>query len=343
MRSAKTKNLARLARLVDVPPFEVVPREERDRWDAPSFAARVYVVRSCTLDEDGASASCAGASWTSPPVPRRAVLRALRRAFRSPAVVECIVQEHAAGASGVAFCSAPNDILLEYSAVPGGVTAGRVNPFAALLPSDAPRYRALSEALQRILAAYGPCDVELVDIEAPRFVQMRPITAEFAHDRELARLKMQLQDAPCSAWQQDDFCIDLMERRECSASWLRLFLDAVPAAYEEAMRHRPRLPAHPFLTVGQQIFAAEELRSALRLRGVRALRLGFRVPRLLAALRRELTEPTSVDPQRIQTLAIWANLLDESVGRFSAALRAELFRLREHARIALMCSLPSGA
>lgn len=338
----KAANLTRLAGLVDVPPFTVIQRDGAE-VRLPSGPVDRYLVRGCMSGEDTPTSSRAGRSPTVGPVRSQVVSRALARVFADSGVIEVVVQAFLGGPSGVVFCPDDSEALVEYAAVPGGVTAGRVNPFAAVLPNGIGRYRALSLAVFRIFRTFGPCDVEFVGFDPPHFVQVRPITAPFEHDRELSRLKEQLQELSEGAWEQTGYCVDLMERPACDDALLSLFLGTVPRVYEELFGMVPRLSERPFLEIGRQFFAADTLRVALRLAPWRGFRVGLRYPRLMQEIRRELASETVISPQRLMRASILLNLLEETFARWIPSRAREILALRERCRERLMDTCDAGS
>jgi phosphohistidine swiveling domain-containing protein len=264
-----------------------------------------------------------------------------------PHVVECIVQRHVVGPSGVAFSlpgdDAPGSMLVEWSAVPEGVTAGRLAPFAALLPGAPPPLHALEAGLRTIVQTFGHCNVEFVGLDAPAFVQVRPITTAPTIDREFVRLKAVLQELPGGAWEHTEFCIDLAERAERDAGLLAAFLEAVPCAYSGLLGRTPALPERPFVKIGRQLFASVSLRRALALRPREAFRLGLRSRRIQADAEAVLAGAPPRSATRLTTTAIELNLLNDVLGSVLPPLCARLFALRERCRAALDAAVPLGS
>ncbi|RMG37900.1 MAG: hypothetical protein D6720_02445, partial [Gammaproteobacteria bacterium] len=232
MAETKASRLQQLAGIAPVPPFVVVDRAEGTigRLDG----AGRYMVRSSGLKEDQAQASHAGQLPTLGPLAAEAVPAAVQRLLAHPDVDQVIVQEYVeAEVSGVAFCFSEARVLVEYTALPEGVTGGKVNPFTALLPTGIPRYAALQPFLARIHDRFGACDVEFIGLREPRFVQVRPITRETAFDQALVELKMQLQELEDPAWVENDFCRVLAERMPISRAMAEAYLRALPAVYAD--------------------------------------------------------------------------------------------------------------
>lgn len=337
-RTAKARSLGELARLVAVPPFVIVPR---GGVLAEPVAERL-IVRGCALDEDGSEASAAGRSPTVGPVPVAAVDEALATVFADPRVHECIVQAWQPGPSGVALGLDDGSWLVEYARPPGGVTAGRLSPYCALLPNALPRYAALQRQLAAIGEQSGAADVEFVGLDQPVFVQRRPLTAPVSCDRELVRVKQHVQELEAVRWRQDAFCTDLMERPEQDAAWLELFLDTVGATFERLTGRRPALPARPFLKVGRQLFCDARFSEALRIGGWQAFRVGLGHAGLTRRVEALLADP-STEARALMQAAMELNLHGEVFGARRPQRARKLFELRERCRRRLADVLPRRA
>ena len=338
LRTAKARSLVELARLVEVPPFEVVGRGTvRPRGNARAQ----WIVRGCTAGEDGARSSQAGQSPTIGPVTGAGVARALEEVFSHRDVEECIVQEWVEGASGVALSLPEGEWLVEYARAPGGVTAGRVSPFCALLPDGSAKYARLREGLSIIGRAFGPSDVEFVGLDPPRFVQARPLTSAVTVDRELVRVKAALQELDVSCWISDSFCTDLMERPALDDAWIELYCAVAPEAYEELTGVRPRIDGMPFLKVGRQLFRSEDLGRSLHLSHWQGFRLGLGCAGVLGKAEAVLARE-SATPRELMKIAIELNLHSElPTARFRGRFR-RLFALRERCRVRLSGALARG-
>lgn len=339
MRTPKAANLARLAELVDVPPFAVVSRDRPAVPSGLSTGGR-FLVRGCMLQEDSPGSSLAGRSPTIGPVAHGDLASALGSVFRTAEVEECLVQDWRDGPSGVVFCLSGEEAVVEYSALHGGVTSGKLDPFAALLPCAQPRYDALSRGVFRIHQACGPCDLEFVGLERPAFVQMRPITSRFTYDRGLVELKMALQELDEPAWRCTEFCVDLMERPERDGALQAEFLRGAQALWSELRGPTPRLPARPFLKIGRQIFLARGLEQALLLTTGQRVRLALSYARELAQVRRDLQPGSQADAGRLMRAALLLNLYTDLFTRRLPRAAAALFQLRERCRQALARALP---
>ena len=176
--STKASRLQQLSDIVSVPAFTVITRN--DKFDPDSHTAGnpscQYMVRSSSAAEDQADYSHAGQSLTLGPVSPGKVAGCIKQLWRDDSVDEIIIQQYVdASHWGVAFCFSEESMLIEYSAIFEGVTSGQVSPFTALLPAEHKtemgRYRKLQQELLKIYQNFGPCDVEFVNIDAPRFVR----------------------------------------------------------------------------------------------------------------------------------------------------------------------------
>jgi len=178
MIETKASRLKALSNIVAVPGFNVIARDDSHDFNLDS--SRRYLVRSSSKSEDQDEFSQAGQFPTYGPLDSEMVTASVKKAFLNRDVDEVIVQQYIAAEEwGVAFCFSKKSMLVEYSSEFEGVTSGTVNPFTALLPADYPRYKKLEEQLLKIVAQFGPSDIEFVNLENPQFVQVRPITRNF--------------------------------------------------------------------------------------------------------------------------------------------------------------------
>lgn len=333
MAETKASRLQALAELVAVPAFHTVSRGEAP----PDLdGSGRYLVRSSSSLEDSADSSHAGLFPTLGPLRAEAVPAALQELFRDPAVEQAIVQDFvAAEASGVAFCLSPQKMLVEYAATFEGVTSGKVSPFVALLPAEVPRYARLQQALGRIHARFGACDVEFVGLEAPQFVQVRPITRETEFDEELVRLKMGLQELRSPCWVENDVCRMLAERGARGRGLVDTYLQAVQAVHAKYLKRRVGIPTRPFIRISDQYFMDCQLERQLVPGFLGLVRLGFGLSRIMA-------ETQTADLSRLDA----RELMEKSIlMSFAYALfdRKEAMALRERIREALDERLPAGS
>jgi hypothetical protein len=298
MPETKASRLQQLSEIVSVPAFSVITRN--DEFDPNSHTAGnpscQYMVRSSSAAEDQADFSHAGQSLTLGPVPPGDVAGCVEQLWRDDTVDEIIIQQYVdASHWGVAFCFSEESILIEYSAVFEGVTSGQVSPFTALLPADLERYRKLHQGLLMIYRRFGPCDVEFVNLDDPRFVQVRPITRDIAFDASYVRLKMGLQEYETEYWHENDVCRMLSERDDHSEMLLGLYLDAVSKVYSEHFRRKLVVPDPAFIRISDQFFMAGPLEEQLVPGTWGTIRLAFKLPALLAAIRERTLEDCSLD------------------------------------------------
>ncbi len=333
MAETKASRLAALAQVVTVPAFHTLGRDDA----LPHLdGSQRYMVRSSASQEDATDASFAGLFTTLGPLRADAVPVALKRLFSDPAVEQAIVQVFVeAEASGVAFCLSAQKVLVEYAAEFEGVTSGRVSPFAALLPAGISRYQRLQEALGRIHARFGACDVEFVGLEEPQFVQVRPITRETVFDEDLVRLKMGLQELHSPCWVENDVCRMLAERGMQGRAIADTYLEAVRAVYAKYLKRDISIPARPFIRVSDQYFMDCQFEKQLVPGFAGLMRLGFALSRIMA-------ETGAADLARLDA----RELMEKSIlMSFAYALfdRKEAMALREQIREALEQRLPAGA
>ncbi len=333
MVETKASRLQALAQVVSVPPFELFSREEAVPQDL-AFSGR-YLIRSSAPTEDQADSSRAGQLLTLGPVSAEEVPRAVAALFENAEVNQVIVQAFVeAEVSGVAFCFSPEEMLVEYAAVPEGVTAGTVSPFAALLPSDMPRYARLQAALERIHARFGACDVEFIGLREPQFVQVRPITRKTHFGASLVQLKMALQELESSRWVENDFCRVLAERDTRSRALAQTYLEALQRVYARYLRRRVELPPRPFIRISDQYFMDETLEKQLAPGMLGLMRLGFRLSRIMAEARE--AELDRLDAPQLMEKSILMSFAHQLFGK------EEAMAMRERLREALDQRLPEG-
>lgn len=333
MAETKASRLQALAELVAVPPFHAVNRGE---GPPDLYAPGRYMVRSSSSLEDSADSSHAGLFPTLGPLRAEGVPAAVQELFRDPAVEQAIVQEFAeAAVSGVAFCLSREKMLVEYAAEFEGVTSGKVSPFVALLPAGIPRYERLQEALGRIHARFGACDVEFVGLEEPQFVQVRPITRETVFDEELVRLKMGLQELQSPCWVENDVCRMLAERGMKSRAIIDTYLQAVRAVYAKYLKRQVAIPPRPFIRISDQYFMDCELERQLVPGFLGLVRLGFGLSRIMAEIQAE--DLSRLDARELMEKSILMSFAHELFDR------KEAMALRERIREALDERLPAGS
>lgn len=341
--TAKARRLSQLSNVVSVPAFTVLSRSSPARLpsDLPDDAK--ILVRGCTADEDGHRSSRAGRSYTSPPIARARVENELTRAFSDDRVAECIVQAYIEGPSGVVFSLSADEACVEYSLVREGVTGGKINPFSFLLPSRDPAHAALAEGVRRIHETFGPCDIEFVGLEVPRFVQVRPITAEFRYDRAMARLKDRLQSLDESRWFETEFCIDLAEYPE-QDEWMRtLYLEMLPSTMRAKFGLSTPSQTRPFLKIGCQHFASSTFMEGLRVPPLKYFVVGMSSPREMRRIEGEYERVDDVSDETLMENSIILNHYYASIPAVLPSFRARVFALRETTRRALLSRARRGS
>lgn len=298
MPETKASRLQQLSEIVSVPAFTVITRN--DTFDPDGHAVGnpscQCMVRSSSAAEDQADFSHAGQSLTLGPVSPGKVAACIEQLWRDDTVDEIIIQQYVdASHWGVAFCFSEESILIEYSAIFEGVTSGQVSPFTALLPAELVRYRKLHQGLSMIYRHFGPCDVEFVNLDDPRFVQVRPITRDIAFDASYVRLKMGLQEYETECWHENDVCRMLSERDDYSEMLRSLYLEAVSKVYSEHFRKKLDIPDPAFIRISDQFFMAGPLEEQLIPGTWGAIRLAFKLPALLATIRERMRKDRSLD------------------------------------------------
>ena len=286
--------MQQLSEIVSVPAFTVITRN--DKFDPAGYTSCQCMVRSSSAAEDQADFSHAGQSLTLGPVSPGKVAGCIEQLWRDDTVDEIIIQQYVdASHWGVAFCFSEESILIEYSAIFEGVTSGQVSPFTALLPAELERYRKLQQGLLMIYRYFGPCDVEFVNLDDPRFVQVRPITRDIAFDASYVKLKMGLQEYETECWHENDVCRMLSERDDYSEMLPGLYLDAVSKVYSEHFSRKLVIPDPAFIRISDQFFMAGPLQEQLIPGTWGTIRLAFKLPALLASIRERKLEDCSLN------------------------------------------------
>ena len=298
MPETKASRLRQLSEIVSVPAFTVITRI--DRYDPGGHLAGnpscQYMVRSSSAAEDQADFSHAGQSLTLGPVSPGKVAGCIEQLWRDDTVDEIIIQQYVEASHwGVAFCFSEESILIEYSAIFEGVTSGQVSPFTALLPAELKRYRKLHQGLLMIYRDFGPCDVEFANLDDPHFVQVRPITRDIAFDAPHVKLKMGLQEYETEHWHENDVCRMLAERDDYSEMLLGLYLDAISQVFSDHFGRKLVIPDPAFVRISDQFFMAGPLEEQLTPGTWGTIRLAFKLPALLAAIRERTLEDCSLN------------------------------------------------
>ena len=337
MSETKASRLQQLSEIVSVPGFTVITRN--DRFDPDGYTAGnpscQCMVRSSSAAEDQADFSHAGQSLTLGPVSPGKVAACIEQLWRDDTVDEIIIQQYVdASHWGVAFCFSEESILIEYSAIFEGVTSGQVSPFTALLPAELESYRKLHQGLLMIYRHFGPCDVEFVNLDDPRFVQVRPITRDIAFDASYVKLKMGLQEHETECWHENDVCRMLSERDEYSEMLPGLYLDAVSKVYSEHFRRKLIIPAPAFIRISDQFFMAGPLEEQLIPGTWGTIRLAFKLPALLATIRKRMLKDCSLNELMVNSVLL--SLAYELNGK------QDVFNDREAIRVELEQRMTKG-
>ncbi len=253
----KATRLEKLSNCVSVPAFVRVTKQEVFNFDQiPKWEQ--YIVRGVSETEDQEHSSHAGQFVTIGPVAREGVIQAVETIFQHPTAVEMIVQEYKHGMSGVAFCFDTDYFYIEYSSYPEGVTAGKVRPFVAVLPTEnSSRYKNLEAELVKIYVQFGPSDVEFISVEDPAFVQVRPITSVFDVDREMAVLQMDLQDSIAGRWIENDLAHVIGEHKKCDSVFVFFYVRSLAAVLKKYFKKSVDISAGDVINVGSQYFVSE--------------------------------------------------------------------------------------
>ncbi|UCB54137.1 MAG: hypothetical protein JSW45_09270 [Thiotrichales bacterium] len=337
MPETKASRLQQLSEIVSVPAFTVITRN--DEFDPDGHTAGnpscQYMVRSSSATEDQAEFSHAGQSLTLGPVSPGKVAGCIEQLWRDDSVDEIIIQQYVdASHWGVAFCFSEESILIEYSAVFEGVTSGQVSPFAALLPAELERYRKLYQGLLMIYRRFGPCDVEFVNLDDPRYVQVRPITRDITFDASYVRLKMGLQEYETEYWHENDVCRMLSERDDHSEVLPGLYLDAVSRVYRDHFNRTLVIPDPAFIRISDQFFMAGPLQEQLIPGTWGTIRLAFKLPALLATIRERTLKDCSLDELMYDSVLL--SLAYDLNGK------QDVFNDREAIRVELERRMPKG-
>ena len=334
MIETKASRLKALSNIVTVPGFNVIARDDSHDFNLDS--SRRYLVRSSSKSEDQEEFSQAGQFSTYGPLDSEMVTASVKKAFLNRDVDEVIVQQYIAAEEwGVAFCFSKKSMLVEYSSEFEGVTSGTVNPFTALLPADYPRYKQLEEQLLKIVAQFGPSDIEFVNLENPQFVQVRPITRNFHYDESFVRLKMQLQELENSSWKENDVCRILAERDNQSRALSKTYLQALKAVYATWLKTSVSIPQKPFVKISEQYFMNRELEEQITPGFSKIVRLSFHMSRILRDIRKQ-------DLTRLSALELMQQSILASLA-YELSRKKETMELREEIRAELGKKAPEGS
>lgn len=270
MKYSKSKNLFELSKIVDVPSFIVLNKNDKIPKLDNNFK---YMVRCSRFDEDQVKNSFAGLSTTIGPIKVKKVNKAVNYIFKKENDCEVIIQKFLEGINGVAFCFSKKNIYLEYSSLFAGVTSGKIKPFVAILPTDMCKYKNLQKELMLIFKKFGPCDVEFINLEKPRFVQVRPITKQFKTNNDL-KILMKIQELGFN-WIENDFCKIIPERTKNQNFFMYLYLKSLSGFYKKFLNKSIKIFHPAFIKIGSQFFFNESIQNQMKLSFSSIIRLVF--------------------------------------------------------------------
>ncbi len=271
----KGTRLEKLSSYVLVPAFVRLARQDVFNVDQiPKWEQ--YIVRGVSTTEDQEQSSHAGQFITIGPVSRGDVAGAVGRIFQNAAAIEVIIQEYRQGISGVAFCFDTDYFYIEYSSYPEGVTAGKIRPFVAILPTkQGSRYEKLQEELLKIYQQFGSSDVEFIGIENPTFVQVRPITSAFDTDREMIALQMSLQDSVSGKWIENDLAQVIGEHKKHDSVFVSFYTRSLATVLEKYFHKSVDMSVRDVINVGSQYFVSEHFIKSTRLQRLDLLKFAL--------------------------------------------------------------------
>lgn len=281
MQETKATRLQELSTVVPVPIFFVLDRGDHFHKNLLTGDIQ-YMVRSSTDFEDQQYSSQAGQSKTYGPLKKTDVEVHIAKLFENPRVTQVIIQNYVKSSegSGVAFCFDRDQLYVEYARKGEGVTAGTVKPYVALLPTKIPRYEKLTAFLQKLHDHYGLCDVEFIGLTDPQFVQVRPVTQSFELDTEYISLQMQLQELHEHSWVENDVCRVMAEHDMKASHFSEVYLRAMKNITKKYFKKQLRVPAYPFIKIGEQFYMSGKLAKKITPRFKDLLRLAFAMPSL---------------------------------------------------------------
>lgn len=335
----KASRLQALSRIVTVPEFIVIERNDDYHFNLDSDCQ--YLVRSSSKLEDQDEFSQAGQFSTIGPISKEKVPASIQQLFQNGDVDEVIVQNYIEAEQwGVAFCFSEKNILVEYTGIFEGVTSGTVNPFTALLPVSSSGYNSsvykkLEEDLLKIVSQFGPSDVEFVNLQAPQFVQVRPITRAIEFDEDFVKLKMQLQELDSSSWRENDVCRMLAERDNKSQVLGEIYLQALQEVYAIHLKRKIIIPHRPFIKISEQYFMDRRLEEQIIPGFFELIRLGFQMSRILNDIKKQ--NFTHLSMIQLMQMSILMSLA------YELFKKKEAMELREAIRIELDQRITEGS
>jgi hypothetical protein len=92
-------------------------------------------------------------------------------------------------------------------------------------------------------------DIEFIDIDNPKFVQVRPMTKKINLDKNLESLKMVLQELPYSHYIENDFCKIISENQDYEQSFIDNYLINIKTFYEKFFDKKIDILHDPFIKI----------------------------------------------------------------------------------------------
>jgi len=334
----KASRLKALSGIVTVPEFIVIEKSDDYHFNLDSDCQ--YLVRSSSKLEDQDEFSQAGQFSTIGPISKEKVPASIQQLFQNGDVDEVIVQNYIEAEQwGVSFCFSEKNILVEYTGIFEGVTSGTVNPFTAILPVsssgyNSSLYKRLEEDLLKIVSRFGPSDIEFVNLKAPQFVQVRPITRAIEFDEDFVKLKMQLQELESSSWRENDVCRMLAERDNKSQAIGELYLQALQEVYAVCLKRTINIPHRPFIKISEQYFMDRQLEEQIVPSFFELLRLGFQMSKILNDIKKQ-------NFAHLSTVQLMQKSILMSLA-YELFKKKEAMELREAIRMELVQRIPEG-
>lgn len=262
----KSERLKELSKIVVVPLYYTISRlQDYKKIQNNLDKTKTYIVRSSCKNEDQKNSSYAWQSFSSWPISYDKIQESITKAFAQTNINNVIIQEYIQWESGVIFCLAKDEIIVEYSNISEWVTSWSIIPFVWILPSNIEKYSTIYEESFKIFDKNWACDIEFVWLEKPNFVQVRPITKNFKIDKNLETLKMQIQELPAEEWIENDFCRVLIEREEYDKSFIEKYIESNKKYYQKHFNKNIEITYFPFIKISDQYFISSDYLNILKL------------------------------------------------------------------------------
>lgn len=274
IKVTKKDRLKTLSRIVAVPNFLIYNKgSDISELMVHLDDEKQYMIRSNSDKEDQSKSSKAWQYLTIWPTNKSSIPKDLSKIFKQDWVNCAIVQEYHYWESGVIFCFSKKRVLVEYSCAFEWVTAGRIRPFVAVLPSKFKKYDILYHEIVKIYSKNWSSDIEFIWVEDPRFVQVRPITKKFDPDINMCGLMTWLQELSYDSRIEDDFCKVLMEREEYDMQFVFYYKRAIIDFYIKYFDIQLDITWDYLIKIGRQYFIAEQFLRISMLGKVELLKL----------------------------------------------------------------------